>query len=177
LVGGVYLQLVVVYHGWFVMSDLLVNYKEILPCEFQFKRGKHRSPRLVVYWDYKISPTLSQERLNYIVKKLKTEKRISIQNNPDRFLYWQYLGKPKPQIIIDRLTGKLYVSEGTLKKFGKKRCMQQASLLLRILRTYKLANFVRRSVTFNPIRVGRTKEQRQQCFEAAHLLFGDIEDK
>ncbi|MGB9926434.1 MAG: hypothetical protein ACPLIG_07235 [Candidatus Bathyarchaeales archaeon] len=148
-----------------------VEYIDILPCDFQLRKNK--SPRLIIYWDYRISPSLNQHQLDCIVEKLKTKKRISIQNNPDRFLYWQYPGKP--QIIIDRLTRKLYVSKGTLKEFGKKECMKQAATVLEILRKNGLANFIQRSVTFNPIRVGRTREQREQCFEAAHMLFGEFE--
>jgi hypothetical protein len=145
---------------------------EIIPVEYHLKsKNKTKSPRVQIYWNYTFNKNLTQRSLNAIVEKLNLKKRIQIQNNPDHFLYWQYEGEP--QIIMNKLDGKVYVSKGTLDHFGEKACQYQASFLLRILRSNKQANFVRRSASFNPIRTGKNREERELYRKIMINLFND----
>jgi len=138
-----------------------------------------KNPRLQIYWDYTFSSNLTQAIFNRIVKDFKQKTKITIQNNPDRFIVYQFTGKPK--IYLDKLTKKIYVTRGTLNYYSRQHCQQQASYVLRILKGTKkqretrpaYASFKRTSVTCNPDRIGRTKEQREIYFKAVADLFND----
>lgn len=165
-----------------------VDLVEVMPIEYSLarthfdrKRGKvvTKSPRLQICWGYTFSPHLTQEIVNGLVKDFKQKDKIKIQNNPDRFIVYQFAGKP--QIYLDKLTNRIYVTRGTLNHYSKQHCQQQASCVLRILRGTKkqretrpaYANFERTSVTCNPKRIGRTREERKIYFEAVMDLFND----
>jgi hypothetical protein len=138
-----------------------------------------KNPRLQIYWGYTFSPNLTQEIFDRIVRDFENKDKIKIQNNPDRFIVYQFAGKPK--IYLDKLTKRIYVTRGTLNHYSKQHCQQQASYVLRILKgTGKqretrpaYASFKRISVTCNPKRIGRTKEEREIYFEAVMDLFND----
>lgn len=153
---------------------------EIMPIEYHLKVPKKKNPRLQIYWDYSFSPNLSQNVMDWIVQHTRKKKRVSVQVL-DELVLWHYPGKP--QICLNKLTRKVFVSKKTLKQFGRKSCQQQASLVLRILKGTKkhpigLANFKRISATFNPYRIGKTAKEREITFQAAHDLFNDrLKDK
>ena len=149
---------------------------EIMPIEYHLKVQRKRHPRLQIYWDYSFSSKLTQSIMDRVVRQTNMKKRVSVQNNPDQFILWKYPGKP--QICLDKLLRKVFVSRETLEHFGRKSCQQQASLVLRILKGTKkhavgLANFKRISATFNPYRIGRTAKEREITFQAVHDLFND----
>jgi len=159
------------------MSD--AELVEIMPIEYQFKAPRNKHPRLQIYWDYSFSSNLTQAILNRIVKDFKQKDKIKIQNNSDRFVVYQFAGKP--QIYLDKLTKKIYVTRGTLNHYSKHHCQQQASYILRILKGTKkqretrpaYASFKRISVTCNPDRIGRTAKEREMYCEAVRDLFND----
>jgi len=152
---------------------------EIMPIEYHFKVPKNKHPRLQIYWDYSFSPNLTQAIFNRIIKDFKQKDKIKIQNNSDRFIVYQFARKP--QIYLDKLTNKICVRRGTLNHYSKQHCQQQGSYVLRILKGTKkqretrpaYASFKRISVTCNPYRIGRTKEEREIYFEAVMDLFND----
>ena len=154
------------------MEKITQEFLEIIPVEYYLKpKQKHTNPRVQIYWNYTFNKNLTQRSLNAIVEKLKLKKRLQIQSNPDHFLYWQYEGEP--QIILNKLDGKVYVSKGTLDHFGEKACQYQASYLFRILRSNGQANFVRRSATFNPMRTGGNREERELYRKIMIILFNE----
>jgi hypothetical protein len=138
-----------------------------------------KNRRLQIYWDYSFSPNLTQAIFDRTVKDFKQKDKIKIQNNSDRFIVYQFARKP--QIYLDKLTRKIYVTRGTLNHYSKQHCQQQASYVLRILKGTKkqretrpaYAGFKRISVTCDPNRIGRTKEEREIYFEAVMDLFND----
>jgi len=152
---------------------------EIMPIEYQFIAPKNKHPRLQIYWDYSFSPNLTQAIFDRIVKDFKQKDKIKIQNNSDRFIVYQFAGKP--QIYLDKLTNKIYVTRGTLNHYSKQHCQQQGSYVLRILKGTKkqretrpaYACFTRIAVTCNPNRLGRTAEERKIYCEAVRDLFND----
>lgn len=152
---------------------------EVMPIEYHFEVPKRRHPRLQIYWGYSFSRHLTQAIFNRILKDFRQKDKVKVSNNRDRFIVYQFAGKP--QICLDGLTGKICVTKGTLNHYSKQHCQQQAAMIMRILRGTKrqrvirpgYANFVRISVTCNPQRIGRTKEERQIYFEAVMDLFND----
>ena len=161
---------------------------EIMPIEYSFMptyfskragRRKTKNPRLQIPWDYTFSQHLTQEIFNKLVANFEHKSKIHIQSDSDRFIVYQYEGKPK--IYLDKLTNKMLVTRGTMNHYSKQHCQQQASFILRILKGSKkdrlrrpaYASFKRISVTCDPYRIGRTKEERQIYFEAVMDLFND----
>lgn len=169
---------------------------EIMPIEYHYRSHLQRqiklvhghfqkiiyvrkNPRLQIYWNYTFSRHLTQAVFDGILKDFKQKDKVKVSNNLDRFITYQFVGKP--QIYLDKLTGKIYVTRGTLNYYSKQHCQQQAGMIMRILRGTKrqreirpaYANFLRTSVTCNPDRIGRTKEERQIYFEAVMDLFND----
>ena len=150
---------------------------EVMPIEYHFEVPKPRHPRLQIYWGYSFSRDLTQAIFDGILKDFKQKHKVKIQNNPDRFIVYQFVGKP--QIYLDKLTRKVYVTERTLKHSSKQHCQQQASYVLRILKGTKkqretrpaYADFKRISATCDPNRIGRNELEREIYFEAVRDLF------
>lgn len=161
---------------------------EVMPIEYTHKRRFYdrrlrryvaKNPRLQISWGYTFSPNLTQEILNTLVANFEHKDKINIQSNSDRFVIYHFERKPK--IYLDKVANKMYVTRRTMKRYSRQHCQQQASLVLRILkgsekdrrRRPAYANFKRISVTCNPKRIGRTREERQIYFEAVIDLFND----
>jgi hypothetical protein len=142
------------------------NLVEIQPFEYQFSEGK--LPRLITYFGYTFSNNLSQEQLSMIVATLKAKKKISIKQNPNGLIIWQYEGKP--QIVFDKSNGKIFTNQGSVDYYHEEYCQKQAAYVLQILRKNKLADFVQRVVNYDPDRLGRTAEERKQFYEALERL-------
>ena len=147
---------------------------EIEPVEYQYKLPGNRNPRILRYRGLSFSQNITQTILRRIISRTKMKKKASAQQNPDRYIFYEY--DRKPQIILDLLNRSIHVTEGTLKKHGMRACQQQASILLRLLKRYGYANFRRISVTANPYRIGRTSEDREITFQALKRLFNDLKD-
>ena len=146
-----------------------VTLVEIDPIKYDFRLSENfRNPRIIRYWDVKFSPVLNQENVNSIIEKEIWKKKPTCQNNPDQYLIWQYPNEP--QLYFDRLNQAIFVSEGTLKEFGKRNCQHQASCFLEILKKHRFVKFRRKSVTVNPTRLGNTKEDRKETYEACEIL-------
>lgn len=139
---------------------------EIQPFEYQLLEG--RFPRLVTYFGFKFSPALTQEVVNKVIEDLKTEKKISLIQNPNELLIWQYEGKPL--IALSKSEGKVYTTQGTINHYGIDYCQKQAAYVLQILRKYNLANFTQYIVKLDFYRLGRTPEERKQTYDALERL-------
>ena len=99
------------------------------------------------------------------------KKKASVIQNQDRFIRYQYDGKPL--IILDLLDRTIKTTKGTLDFYGERACQQQASILLRLLRSHKYAHFKQVSITVNPNRIGKTAKDREITFKAIKYLFND----
>jgi hypothetical protein len=144
---------------------------EIQPIEYQFKMPKHKNPRILRYRELSFTPNLTQAILNRIIAKTRMKKKASAHQNPDRYIFYQY--GQEPQIILDMLTRKILVTKGTFEQFGERKCQQQASILMRILKEHGYAHFTRKSVTVNPNKIGKTAEDRKTTYRACKYLFND----
>ena len=152
--------------------DNSIKLVKIDPIEYQYRRSEIRkSPRILRYRDLSFSPHLTRAILNRIIKNTKMKKKAMAHQNPDRYIFYEY--NQKPQIILDMLERTINVSEGTLKKHGLRACQQQASILMRLLKKHRYAHFKRVSITANPSRIGRTREDRAVTFRALKNLFND----
>jgi hypothetical protein len=144
---------------------------EIQPIEYQFKMPKYKNPRILRYRGLSFSPNLTQTILNRIIAKTRMKKKASAHQNPDRYIFYQY--GQEPQIILDMLEHKIFVTKGTFKRFGERKCQQQASILMRLLKKHDYAHFKRISITLNPSRFGKTPEDREITCRALRYLLND----
>jgi hypothetical protein len=165
----------------------------IMPIEFhQRTRQRHRNgrlvwknPRLLVYWDFRIDPNLTKKELDMLIKASHLQ-RNAVTQSVSHFLTYRY-GK-EPILVLDRnRPTKIFTTRDSLNVYEEGKCMQQASILLRMLRGSRrqqearpprglkpsYAHFTAVSVTFNPSRIGRTPEERDIIHRAECYLFGD----
>jgi hypothetical protein len=142
------------------------EFVEIQPFEYQVIKG--RFPNLVTYFGFKFSPALTLEIIEKIIKDLKAKKKISIIENPNELLIWQYEGKPL--IALSKKENKVYTTRGTIKKFTMEYCQKQGAYVLQILRKYGYATFTQYTVKLDPYRLGRTPEERALTFQALEVL-------
>lgn len=147
----------------------------IEPIEYRLRMGKYRNPRIIRYRSLGFSPNLTQAILNRIIEQTKLKKKTSALQNPDRYLFYEYGNQPI--IVLDLLERTINTTTGTLKHWGMRKCQQQASILLRLLRKHHQAYFIQRSITCDPGDMGRTAEDREVTFQALHDLFNDKVDK
>jgi hypothetical protein len=106
----------------------------------------------------------TQEILNKTIEDLKTKKKISIIQNPNELLIWQYEGKPL--IGMNKTNGKIYTTQETINHYGIEYCQKQAAYILQILRKYDLAHFTQYIVKLDFYRLGKTPEELKQTFDA-----------
>ncbi len=168
---GVYLYF---YLGCiYMLSEPTIDLVEVVPIEYHKARIDKKtrsvhSPRIIRYRHLSFNPHLTLKELEEIIKKTKMKKKVSVHNNPDRFLFYQYVGMPT--IILDLVDRKICSTKDIIKKFGESACQQQASILMRLLKQHRHANFKRVTVTANPYRLGMTKEDRDISYKAIESL-------
>jgi hypothetical protein len=167
-----------------MLKNSVIELVDVEPVEYHNARKDFRenpvfnshcrihNARIIRYRNLSFSPNLTQKDIEFVIEHTRMKKRASVHNNPDRYLFYQY-GDSKPLIILDMLERKICTTKGKLKEYGERICQQQASIVLRLLKKYKFANFKRVSVTANPWRIGRTKEDREITFKALNRLFGE----
>lgn len=163
------------------MLEKSIDLVEVVPIEYQKGRREVQAgrmvtwhnPRIIRYRELSFNPHLNQKDLEKIIAKTKMKKKASAQKNSDRYLFYQY-GK-KPMIILDLVERIICTTKEILEEHGERACQQQASILMRLLKEHGHANFNRVTVTANPYRIGRTKDDRDITFKALHYLFGDYE--
>lgn len=155
---------------------------EVAPIEYhrgyreqddRYQIDRWHNPRIIRYRDLSFNPRLTQKELETIVAKTRMKKEVSVNSEQDRYIFYKY-GK-KPMIILDLVERKICTTNEALKENGERTCQQQASILMRLLMRYGHARFSRVTVTANPYRMGKTKEDRDITFQALHYLFGDYE--
>jgi hypothetical protein len=78
-------------------------------------------------------------------------------------------------IILDLLEKKICTTKGILEEYGERFCQQQASILMRLLKKHKQANFKRVTVTVNPYRIGTSVEDRKITYKAIEHLLEKLE--
>lgn len=121
------------------MSPDEIEWIRITPIEYYRKGGLirryyKRGPRYV-------SEKLDLEILNTIIQRMR--RHYSIQEDPKiaeigSFIVYQY--PDKPLVAIDREDGNFYTTRETLEDFDIKEVRHQASILLRILLSFKFFN-------------------------------------
>ena len=153
------------------LGSFIPKLVKVEPIEYHYKMKGNRNPRIIRYRRLSFSSHITQVVMDRIIQKTKMKKKALAQQDPYQFIFYKYGNKP--QIILDLLNETINVSEGTLKKHGMRTCQQQASLLLRLLKEHKYAHFKRISVTANPMRIGKTPEDREITFQAIKRLFND----
>jgi hypothetical protein len=146
------------------MSDS--EFIEIQPFEYQLMKGRY--PRIVTYFGFKLSPALTQEVIENIIRDLQTQKKISVGTNPNGMLMWEYKGKPP--IALNKTENKVYTTHEALNRFGMENCQEQAACVLQVIRKYGYAKFTQFVIRFQPHRFGRTKEERALTYEALERL-------
>jgi len=131
---------------------------KVVPVEFDLKKDA-----IVRYYNIFINPNLTQEKFDEIIQKVKTKKKVSISENPESFIFYQY---PKePLIIIDRLNHRFLTTRGVWNYYSHEKIKHQATIILRILKKYKLAGFKRKRINIELERLGMSKEERKETYQ------------
>lgn len=150
---------------------------QIIPFEFDLNRkpGNRRKPRIIRCARLEISDKLTQEAFEKIIQKINKRKEPSIENTSKNTIIYHY--PDKPEIRLDLTQKKFFITQETLKRYDTSFCMQQASLILRILRQHGYAKFMRKTVTLDYEKFGKTNEERTQTYKAMELAFIRIEER
>jgi hypothetical protein len=137
------------------MSD--IDLITIKPIEWDFKRF-----RCFRYLRIKICPDVGKEKIEESLKESKI-KNVNIESNPDHWITWHR--KDRPLIHIDLLEQCLKTPKTMLEEFDLEDIEHQASIILRILKRFHMATFLRKRVCFLPSTIGYDEEERQQYVE------------
>lgn len=139
---------------------------QVNPIEFQV--FGHVNPRIIRFYDYSFSPRLDRNMIDKIMRNTNFYIPPAVETGPQYFLIWQYL--LKPQIYLEKESQKFYASKDTLKQFGLQSCQRQASIILKILKRYKVARFRTASITNNPMKMGKSDKELEETFEALRYV-------
>jgi len=145
------------------------KFVEIQPFEYQYPTGQ--LPRLITYFGFKFSPRLTQETIKAIVDDLETEKEVTVMQNPNGLLVWQYEGKPL--IAIDKNSNRIFTVQEAINYYGIDDCQKQAAYVLQILRKYGFTKFTGYVIKYEPYRLGRTPKERELTRQALERLAKD----
>ena len=149
---------------------------ELIPIEFELRRGKTQNPRIRRYFDIRFADALSPERIEWILTRLKSKKRIKTEFIANRYILWHY-GTTKPPLLLDLLERNLKTSLEVIHKYGEIRCMHQASIIMRILRRFELVSYRRTTFTLNFNRIGRTERERSITYRGIELAAESLKYK
>lgn len=141
---------------------------EIIPVEFELRRGRGQNPRIRRYFNIQYADEISLDRILWISKAIKTRRKIRVELVDNRYILWCYLGG-KPSIFFDLLERNLKTTRDDLNGHGLSSCMHQASIFLRILQRFELASFTRITFTINFNRLGQTKNERDITYNAIEV--------
>ena len=145
------------------------RFVEIQPFEYQYPIGQF--PRLITYFGFKFSKRLTQEVIEAIIEDLETEKEVSVMQNPNGLLVWQYEGKPP--IAIDKNNNRIFTTQRAINYYGIDDCQKQAAYVLQILRKYGFAKFTGFIIKYEPYLLGRTPQERELTRQALERLAKD----
>jgi len=131
---------------------------EIKPVEWDLK-----AYRALRYVNVIISKNLTQAEFEEILKRAKVEDS-RVVCNPNNYLIYQY--RNRPLLYIDLENNKIFTHKSIYgKEFDVEDIEHQASIILRILRSFGKASFKRKFVNFNPKRIGYNEAEREQYYE------------
>lgn len=146
-----------------------MNLIEIEPVEYQIKVGPRRNPRIIRY--RKREPYLRKvtlEILKEIIDETPMQKKVNLKTYSSTKVAYKY--GSKPELLFDLETYKIFVTPETFNQHGERSCQQQASILMRLLKKFYCIYFVRKSVTLNPNRIGKTPTDRKITYNAFEYL-------
>jgi len=136
---------------------------ELTPIEYDSYRKRYIRwyPDKEKRW---FSKGLTEEKLEEAISKIRVQKIPRITSNPNNFLFYEY--PSKPEMILNLGNGKIYVRKDTIKLHGKQTCRHQASILLRILKKFKLTQAKRgKPVSSKKLKCGKDwAKKRRKIF-------------
>ena len=129
----------------------------INPVEWDLKR--FRCFRYLEVW---ISPGITKDILEQqmIANRIKN---VSLTENPGLWITWER--KKRVMLYIDLEHQCINVPETLLSKFDREDIEHQASMVLRILKKFRLAGFLRKRVDYLPSKIGYNALERRQYHE------------
>lgn len=129
----------------------------INPVEWDFKRF-----RCYRYLGICIDPLLQAFKLNGLLELHKI-RNVDVTEDTYARIGWQR--KNRPLIFIDLVDECIKVQKTTLVQFDREDIEHQASFVLRLLKKFNVASFLRKRVDFLPSRVGYDVLEREQYYE------------
>lgn len=130
---------------------------EINPVEWDFKRF-----RCYRYLEILIDPLLQAFELKGILE-LNKIRNVDVTEDPYIRIGWQR--KNRSLIFIDLVSQCFKVQKIALVLFDREDLEHQASIILRLLKKFNLASFLRKRVDFLPSRIGYNEPERRQYHE------------
>ena len=137
------------------MADLKLV--PICPIEWDLKR--FRCYRYLEVW---ISQELAKDMLEQQMMANRI-KNVNLRENPGLWITWER--KNRVMLYIDLVYQCISVPKALLSKFDREDIEHQASIILRILKKFCLAGFLRKRVDYLPSKVGYTELERRQYHE------------
>src|SRR5271157_569856 len=131
----------------------------ICPIEWDLKR--FRCYRYLEVW---ISPGLTRDLLEQqMIAMPKPIKSVSLTESPGHWITWER--KNRVMLYIDLEHQCISVPNRLLFKFDREDIEHQASIVMRILKRFKQASFLRKRVDFLPSKIGYNTLERRQYHE------------
>ena len=129
----------------------------ICPIEWDLKRF-----RCYRYLEVRISPLLTKDMLEQQMTANHI-KNVSLTENSGHWITWER--KNRVALYIDLEHQRISVPKTLLAKFDREDIEHQASFVLRILKRFRFAGFLRKMVSYLPSRIGYTGLERRQYHE------------
>jgi hypothetical protein len=126
----------------------------INPVEWDMKRY-----RCYRYLKIKINETLTMERLVDKMKECKI-RNVEVKEEQDHWIRWQR--KNRPPVLIDLSEHCVKSELIALDDFDREDIEHQASIVLRLLKKFGFASFLRKRVSFLPSLIGWNDIERRQ---------------
>lgn len=130
---------------------------DICPVEWDFKRF-----RCYRYLTVLISHRLTLEGLQQKFRENRI-KNVCLSEDPTRWISWQRKGRPIIYLDLERLRTR--VAENTINEFDREDVEHQSSIVLRLLKRFGYATYLRKRVDFLPSRIGYDELERRQYHE------------
>lgn len=124
----------------------------INPVEWDMKRYR-------CYRYLKINETLTMERLVDKMKECKI-RNVEVKEEQDHWIRWQR--KNRPPVLIDLSEHCVKSELIALDDFDREDIEHQASIVLRLLKKFGFASFLRKRVSFLPSLIGWNDIERRQ---------------
>jgi hypothetical protein len=124
------------------------------PVEWDFKR--FRCYRYLELW---VDPHMTKDELERFLKRYRI-RNVALTENPLHWITWQR--RNRPLICIDMEHQCVKVPKASLIEFDIEDIEHQASMVLRILKKFHFAGFLRKRVDYLPSRIGYNEHEREQ---------------